>query len=144
MNLFFDTSALIKRYINETGSKYVDDLFFKADRIFISPITEIECISTLKRLQIENQISMNDYIELKKEIREDFKYFSIIEFSGQIIEMSIKLIGKYQLKTLDSIQLASVLSVKEEIDNFVVSDSKLKTTGNKEQLHLIDPQNEVT
>ncbi len=141
MNLFFDTSALIKRYIDETGSAKVEDLFLKADAIFVSSVTEIECISTLKRLQIENQITIGNYKNLIKEIREDFKYFSIIEFSMQVIELSIKLIGKYQLKTLDSIQLASLLSVKGEIDNFVVSDKKLKTTAVQEHLPHIDPQN---
>jgi predicted nucleic acid-binding protein len=139
MKLFFDTSALIKRYIDETGSQYVDRLFFETDEIFVAPITEIECISTIKRLRVEHQIKANDYNHLMKEIREDFSYFSVIEFSEHLVEVSIRLIEKYQLKTLDSIQLSSALKVKDQIENFIVSDNKLKATAHREQFSIIDP-----
>lgn len=50
MNLFFDTSALIKRYIYEIGSHLVDNLFQQADSIYVSIITELETYSTLRRI----------------------------------------------------------------------------------------------
>ena len=45
MNLFCDTSALIKKYIVETGSEKFDKLLNKADNVYVSSITEIETIS---------------------------------------------------------------------------------------------------
>jgi len=50
MILFFDTSALIKRYISETGSNKVDELFEISENIIVSPVTKIEVYSSLKRL----------------------------------------------------------------------------------------------
>jgi len=49
------------------------------------------------------------------------------------------LIEEYQLKTLDSIQLASCLARKSVITNFVVSDVKLKNAAKVEGLDIIDP-----
>jgi hypothetical protein len=110
MVFFFDTSALIKRYIAETGSKKVDDLFKTAIQIIISPVTKVEIYSTINRLRSENAISKNDYSRLNEEIQYDFKFFKVLSFNQEIESLSVHLIEKHQLKTLDSIQLASCLS----------------------------------
>jgi predicted nucleic acid-binding protein len=139
MILFFDTSALIKRYISENGSKKVDELFDAAESIVVSPVTKIESYSTIKRLLSTNAISGEDYEYLKKNIDYDFKYFAVLSLDKRIEKRAIKLIEKHQLKTLDSIQLASCLQRKANIKSFIVSDSKLKEAAEAEGLDIIDP-----
>ncbi len=48
---FFDTSALAKRYIEESGSEWVSAICEKSTLhlIFISEITEVELVSALIR-----------------------------------------------------------------------------------------------
>lgn len=139
MILFFDTSALIKRYISESGEKKVDELFELASEIIVSPITKIEAHSTFKRLLEENEIYEVDYEKLKEEINYDFEYFTVLSLNQEIENKSIALIEKHQLKTLDSIQLASCLSKKGEIESMVVSDQRLKKAAESERLSIIDP-----
>jgi hypothetical protein len=139
MNLFFDTSALIKRYISETGSDNVDALFNKADRIFVSAVTKIEAFSTIKRLHKEKAISNEAYQNLIAEIGYDFQHFTVFPLSKFVEDVALSLIDKYQLKTLDSIQLASLLNQKELVNQFIVSDSRLKNAATSENLQLIDP-----
>ena len=139
MIFFFDTSALIKRYISESGSNKVDELFEIAAQIIISPVTKIETYSTINRLRYENSISKKVYLQLNKDIQHDFKYFRTLSFSPEIETLSILLIEKHRLKTLDSIQLAACLSQKDFIDTFVVSDNKLKQASKNEKLDYIDP-----
>jgi predicted nucleic acid-binding protein len=139
MILFFDTSALIKRYILEIGSNKVDELFEVAENIIVSPVTKIEAYSTLKRLLSTNLISNDDYETVKSNIDYDFGYFSVVSLNEEIEKEAIKLIEKYQLKTLDSIQLASCLYRKADISDFVVSDVKLKTAAEAENIKVIDP-----
>jgi predicted nucleic acid-binding protein len=139
MKLFFDTSALIKRYISENGSPKVDELFEAADTIIISPITKLEAYSTIKRLLKTGVISEEDYIKLKENIGLDFKHFDVLTLNKKLEEKAVKLIDKYQLKTLDSIQLASCLSRKEGIMSFVVCDEKLKNAAKLEALEVLDP-----
>ena len=139
MILFFDTSALIKRYIVEPGGKKVDELFDIASQIIVSPITKIETHSALKRLLEERNIAKVDYLNLIKEINHDFEFFTILPFSQEIEANAVTLIEKYPLKTLDSIQLASCISKKEIIDSMVVADLKLKKAVDAENITTIDP-----
>lgn len=138
MNYFFDTSALLKNYIEESGSEYVSELMKQAENIYVSEITIIECFSTLRRILSEKFISEDDYSYLKQQVSYDFEYFHIIEYSMGRIHCE-NLIDTYQLKTLDSIQLAASLYVIDEIDGFVCCDNKLLKAAKEENLGIINP-----
>ncbi len=139
MILFFDTSALIKRYISETGSNKVDELFEISENIIVSPVTKIEVYSSLKRLLVTNLISDEDYETVKSNIDYDFRYFTVVSLNEKVEKEAIKLIERYQLKALDSIQLASCLYRKADIRDFIVSDVKLKNAAEAENIEVIDP-----
>ncbi len=139
MNLFIDTSALIKKYIDEPGSGHIDKIMNEAEQIFISAITEVETFSTFKRLLIENVIDGNDYKILKNEFETDYQYYTHVNFDVSISNNAKLLIEKYQLKSLDSIQLGTAILLKDEIDFFVVCDDKLIKSGRKEGLKIINP-----
>ena len=139
MNLFFDTSALIKKYIIEEGSENVDYLMNNANMIFISVITEIETFSTFKRLLLENAITQKEYKILIKEFQIDYEYYSQIDFDSFISLNAKSMIEKYQLKSLDSIQLGTALSIKDEIDYFVVTDNKIIKSAKKEGFKILNP-----
>ncbi len=141
MNYYFDTSALIKRYIDEEGSESVEALLGQADSICVSFITKIECISTLRRLLLEGLLDQSNYTVLKAEVVEDFQYFTVIDNKEIIQDLCIQLIDKHQLKTSDSIQLACAVAIKNQLDLFVVSDKKLKEKCEFEQFKVFDPTN---
>ena len=138
MNYFLDTSALIKKYIEESGSSFITGLMDQASNIYVSELTIIECYSTLRRILLENLISKNEYKYLKQEISYDFEYFYKIDYSAGLLHCE-NLIDTYQLKTLDSIQLAASLCVKDEIDVFVCCDNKLLKAAKEENLEIINP-----
>lgn len=139
MNIFIDTSALIKRYVNEIGSDTIDSLLSKTDIIYVSIITEIESFSTLRRLLYDKQITKREFLQLSKEIEKDFQFFTIIDFDESVIFLAKSLIMKHGLKTLDSIQLSSAILIKDSIDYFVCCDNRLVTAANKEKLKTINP-----
>ena len=139
MILFFDTSALIKRYIEEAGSQNVDKLFNISSQIIVSPVTKIEVYSSLKRLLVTNLISDEDYETVKNNIDYDFRYFTVVSLNEKVEKEAIKLIERHQLKALDSIQLASCLYRKADIRDFIVSDMKLKNAAEAENIEVIDP-----
>ena len=142
MILYFDTSALIKRYINETGSSKVDELMDSAKMVFVSVIAEIEALSAFRRLLEEKAIGRSDFNNLKNELETDFKYFEVIELDKDLTAEAKRLIEKYKIKTLDSIQLASVYLIKEDINNFVVCDKTLLKCALKEGIKAINPEEE--
>jgi hypothetical protein len=65
-------------------------------------MTYIECFSTLSRIRGEKKISESAYLEVKKDISYDFKYFTIID-QPLLMERCEELLDRYLLKTLDSI-----------------------------------------
>lgn len=140
MNLFVDTSALIKRYIDENGSENIDALMNQADRVLVSAITEIEAHSIFKRLFTEKAIDNSDYGILLDEFGTDYQFYSQIGLDDHVAANAKTLIAKYQLKALDSIQLGTAVLLKDEINFFVASDEKLITAGKKEGLKIIDPR----
>ena len=139
MKLYFDTSALVKKYISENGSDNADKLLLSASDIYISIIGHIEAISSFRRLLLEREIDEKDYDQLKLEIDQDFQFFNVIDVSSEIVLSAIKTIDKYQLKSLDSIHLASAILKKRDIDFFISSDQKLLNAAKKEGFKVINP-----
>jgi len=139
MILFFDTSALIKKYIQENGSDFVDKYFQQASKVIISPVTYIESMSTIKRILIEKNITIKQYNQIKDDIIFDLEYFTIPSFSEEIEYYSVMFIEKYQLKSLDSIQLSSAHSFKSDIDIFLTADNKLAKAASNEGFSVKNP-----
>lgn len=139
MSLFFDSSALLKRYLNEKGSDEIKALFDTTDRIIVSVITHIECASSFQRLIQTKFIDKKKYMQLNIELSIDFPFFEVVNLDEDVKNIALKIVEKYPMKALDTIQLASLLHVSKEIESFVVCDQKLKKYAAKEGIHIIDP-----
>lgn len=140
MRLYFDTSALLKKYISEVGSENVDKLFFSAAEIHISSVGHVEAISSFRRLLLEKEIEQTDYEVLKKEVNRDFQFYDVVDVSNEIILSAINSIDKYQLKSLDAIHLGTALCIKKDIDYFVSCDKKLLIAAKKEGFKTVNPE----
>jgi predicted nucleic acid-binding protein len=127
---FIDTSTLFKKYINESGSKEFEKLLESISEIIISPVTELEVSSIIERRLRDKTIELQDALWIEKEFTYDLNYFGIVKFEDNLLQMSIRVIRKYQLKVLDGIQLASAIIAKPDI--MLISDRKLYTAAKAE------------
>ena len=66
MLVFFDSSAFVKRFIQETGTDQVMEWCDKATEIGLSSVALPEIISAFCRLQREDKINMEQYLQLKR------------------------------------------------------------------------------
>ena len=137
--LFFDSSALLKRYLNEEGSETVLELFKKSKEIFVAPITHIECVSAFRRLLHTKEIDRQTFQRLCDEVALDFISYVTVEFNDHLESKALNMLNEYPLKASDTIQLASALMMINEINSFVVSDIQLKNYAHQEGFHIIDP-----
>ncbi|MFW6144256.1 MAG: type II toxin-antitoxin system VapC family toxin [Candidatus Natronoplasma sp.] len=151
MIYFFDTSALVKRYHQEKGTVYVDEIFEgivegKAEA-FISSLTLLEVTSAFKRKQKGNMISESDFYDLIKTCFDEIiEHFTIVPANEDIINDSIENVLKYSLKTLDSIQFQTVKEVKEMLDDditVVTSDKELMTAFEEGEYEGVNPEEKV-
>jgi uncharacterized protein len=120
MMLFFDTSAFIKRYIDESGSAEIQKLCEEADDVAISMLLPVEAISTFMRLKREKRISLKQYGILKEELLADIRDITLIPLSPQIVKSAIDGLENSPLKALDAIHIGCALEY--EPDFFVSCD----------------------
>ncbi|MBK6606545.1 MAG: type II toxin-antitoxin system VapC family toxin [Leptospiraceae bacterium] len=130
MKSFFDTSSLVKKYIDESGSDTVTELFQNSDEVVLSPITRIEFQSALQRLVNSNILTQESYEIALAEFTQDSVEYEFIKFDLTLEELVLTVIKKYGLRSLDGIQLAS--AKMSNADQFVTSDTKLFEAAEKE------------
>jgi predicted nucleic acid-binding protein len=120
VRIFFDSSALTKRYILEEGSEKINKISQKASEVFLSVIAVPELSSAFNRLVRERKISKKQYRQLKNNFLNDIAEATLIPLSENVLLRTILCLEKTSLKSLDAIHIASALS--EEVDLFVTSD----------------------
>ena len=148
MNLFLDTSAIVKIYHQEKGtgkfSKYLEGI---SEELFLttSDITKIELHSALLKKYREKEISKKNLSEVFQLFDKDFQKFNIIVVDRIIKNIALFVLDsmgiKYGIRTLDSLQLASAVFFNNysKIDFFVSSDKKLLKIA-KEFFQVINPE----
>lgn len=139
---FFDASALVKRYHEEKGTKSVDKIFDSKDKvILISSLTIVEIVSAFNKKKNRREITKTDFEFLVSRFFSDaLENFVILELEDLNIKKSIELVLKHNLRTLDSIQLSSAISLKRFFPIFVCSDVNLCKAAKKEKLKIKNPE----
>ena len=135
MKIFIDSSSLFKKYINEPGSDVLEAVLGETSVIIVSPVTLLELTTTLARRFREKTLSKHQMEIIKSELFKDFKYFHQIIWDETLEKESLSLVGKYPLRTLDAIQLASGCLSKSDL--FVASDKLLLEKAKKELSRIL-------
>jgi len=137
---YFDTSAFVKRYIQEAGSQAVRDLLKKGGQYFISKIAYAEVLMTFRRKKEEGMLSSGDFLKCIESFEKDWQAFNIIELSDEVLKTLRERVLKYHLRALDAVHLSSVLWLKKSISIiFACSDNTLKEKASAEGLSIWDP-----
>lgn len=137
MKIFFDTSSLFKLYHKEKETEELME-FISTNairKIYLADITRVEFSSVVWKKCRMSEISETIAEYLIGKFDGDCSKFTFVRETSALKTEAKKLIAKYWkdgLRTLDSIQLASALSVKEEIKYFFTSDKLLYSIANKE------------
>ncbi len=129
---YFDTSALIKLYHEETGTDNITDMINSENPdIVISDLTTIEMVSALAKKVRMKDIDEDIFKEVVLAFEDDIRFFDVVEIDETIKVRAVELLKSIGLKrglnTLDALQLSYALCASENelIDRFIVSDSIL-------------------
>src|SRR3954468_23537604 len=71
LNVFFDSSALAKRYIEEKGSDQVQAILSSASALAVSVLCVPEMVSALCRRRRERKVSIEEYRNAKASVLTD-------------------------------------------------------------------------
>ena len=122
MKLYFDSSALTKRYISEKGSDLIDRFFLEADSVVVSSICLPEIISALSRLRGEKRLNTHQYHQCKRAAIEDVASFEVCQLSPEVLKTTITILEHSELRAADALHVASAIEAK--VSRFVSSDAK--------------------
>jgi predicted nucleic acid-binding protein len=152
MNYFFiDASALGKRYVVETGTPLVNQLFngVPRERMIALLLALGEVVSILVRRKNARQISEKVYRQAMAEFRAevaDSPDFVLHTVSDDLVRTSLPLIEQHSLNATDAIILRCALQIAETLRStgddlvLVTSDVRLAASAEATGLAIWNPE----
>ncbi len=149
MAYFLDSSALAKRYAQETGSAWVLSLVGPTARnlIYVASITAVEVVSALARRGRGGSLSTADAATAIIRLRNDFTHaYDVLDVTSTVLDRAIDLAETHALRGYDAVQLAVALEVNDRrlalgapALTFISADNALNTAATAEGLTVEDP-----
>ncbi len=144
---FLDASALVKRYLQETGSEWVQTIC--QDRkvsLVIASLTWVEVASAISRKARARDLPRAGgrlkLAELERHVRREYVR---IHLRLPVLAESVRLMTRHPLKASDAIQLASALAVRRAARtvrsefSFVSADARLLEAARRDGLSTDNP-----
>jgi uncharacterized protein len=103
---YFDTSALVKRYVDEAGRREVLRLLRQHDCV-TSAVLPVELRSALRRRVSEGTLDEERVPEILKRFASDRAFWAVVEVARDVLTIAETLLSTHPLRTLDAIHVAS-------------------------------------
>ena len=144
MNLFFDTSALVKLFHSERGSDIVADMVAKPDnRIWVLDLVRAEFSSALHRRYRNHEIEQSHLETALAGFDLQLRLFTVQPLGTPVLDEAILLLARYGkskgLRTLDALQIGAFSLLQEEGWAFVCADKNLSSIAVYAGYEVIDP-----
>lgn len=152
--VYFDASALIKRYSAEVGTPIVNAIFERAypTQVTCATLGVLEVVASLVRKHNDGRLSRSAYeqalIEVRAEIM-DRAEVRLAALSDELFFRALDLITRHNLNATDAVILRSVLDVQAAVratgDEVMVccADKRLLRAAQSEGLLALDPEVET-
>jgi predicted nucleic acid-binding protein len=133
---FLDTSALLKYYHEENGSREVIKIIEStSNSIWLSELAFVELNSAFMRRYREKQLSSQDVDRLIFLVAETHTLFNIEPLSSMLVKDACTLLRSIAktlaLRTLDALQLATFEIICEPLWTFMTADKTLHEVAKK-------------
>jgi hypothetical protein len=145
---FFDSSGLVKRYVNEIGTAWVNSIVDPAlgNQFHLASITGVEVVSAITRQGRSGNLSAAATAAALTQFRREFAtMFRIVDLSPALIAHAMTLAETHALRGYDAVQLAAALQVNAQslalgLPFFLISaDADLNAAALAEGLPVDDP-----
>ena len=145
---FFDSSGLVKGYVNETGSAWVAGILNPAagNVIHVARITAVEVVSAIARRQRQGSLSAAAAAGMLADFRHDLATaFHVVEITPALVVHAMSLAEVHALRGYDAVQLAAALYVHAQQASpqptftLVSADAELNAAAAAEGLAVDDP-----
>ena len=135
MNVFLDSSAIAKRYLQEPGSNHLEEILSLASSLGVSVICLAEVVSSFCRLRREGKLSPAQYRKAKRAFLTDIEDCSVTDVTDQVMARAIELLERWPLRSSDALQVASAGEWAAEL--FVSADTRQCAAAQGYGLHVV-------
>jgi len=148
MTIYYaDSSALLKKYVNETGSVWTRQALAAPAVVITAQLALIEIASALNRRVREGTVTAHDYARLASDFRDDCRdRFQIITLDQVLVNLSWAVLERHALRAYDAIHLASALVMDRQwveaglpAPIFLAADDRLLKAAQAEGLVVDNP-----
>jgi len=149
MRYFLDTSAVVKRYAPERGSRWIKGLIENPENsVTIVQICIVEVAAALARKVRTGEISQNDCEKALTRFLADVdkRDYEIARIDEEVVSFAVDLTQCHPLRGYDAVHLATALVlnrvlVEDELPSliFVAADDVLCEAAGKEKLAVENP-----
>jgi hypothetical protein len=111
---FFDTSAIVKRYVREAGTSWVRSLteIGAPDPIYLARVTAVEVFAAVTRRQRGGSLPPAQAAAILSRFRRHLiRRYQILEITPALLSDAMDLAEAHGLRAYDSVQLAAALEV---------------------------------
>jgi predicted nucleic acid-binding protein len=146
---YLESSALVKRYVVETGTAWVRGLAAPAsgNTLFIAQITGVEAVAAITLRARRGATSPSDAVAAIANFRRNFALgYYALPVTLAVIGRAMDLAEKHGLRGYDAVQLATALQVQSQRRSnglpaivFVSVDAPLNAAAAAEGLAVDDP-----
>ena len=140
MSVFYlDTSAWVKRYVQEGGSARIHTLFDRQMALAAATLGYVETVAALnRRLSPEQQSSVLSRVDL------DWRQMTRLDLNRTIMDNAADWARRSRLRGADAIHLAVALQLRDLLAGdeemiFLASDQELLLAAQNAGLHVEDP-----
>jgi predicted nucleic acid-binding protein len=140
LNLYLDTSALVKLYVREAGSRSVRRNIAAAVVVATSRVAYAEARAALGRRHREGGIAARGLRRAVRALDRDWPAYALVEASAGVVHRAGALAEARALRGFDAIHLASALELQSLVGTpvtFVAFDARLIQAAAAEGLPTI-------
>lgn len=137
---YLDTSALVKLFVLEQGSREVDEIASRVDALATSVVAYAEARATFARLFREGFTTSRKHGERIAKLNEDWDKYIRVELTAALARSAGEAAEAYGLRGFDAIHLASALSLRDRIAIpcvFAAFDPRLRSAAASAGLEVI-------
>lgn len=141
---FLDTSTVLKRYVQETGTAWVQALAAPTVRhsLFVVRITLAETVAAITRRERGESITPQNAATAVADFQLDFaRQYRVVEVSARLVAQAATLARRHALRGYDAVQLAAALEIHATDSSLTLlsADAELNTAATAEGLSVEDP-----
>jgi uncharacterized protein len=146
---FVDSSALVKRYVQEAGTGWVRRLTRRAAHtpIYLARITTVEVTAAVARRRKGRTLTSARASSILYRFRQHLAgRYTVIEITPALFDDAMRLANTHALRAYDAVQLATALKIHQQRQEagfgpvtLVSSDHDLNTAATAEGLTVDDP-----